>query len=157
MQCFLILGFALRNTETVLEMVDWFFYIYMDLIGFFPFLWTTFYTRIGTKVLLWINVNHSAAGRTGAWILIMTLAERFSSILVVRPFHFGTYKFHGRKFAPQMRFTPFPFHWKWWIMRTAGNAVFIDRIVNTFHRKLCFQRNKSFFENRFLQRGICRF
>ncbi len=30
-KCFFILGFTIRNAETILEMIDRFFYIYMDL------------------------------------------------------------------------------------------------------------------------------
>lgn len=37
-KCFFILGFTIRNAETILEMIDRFFYIYTDLVGIFPFL-----------------------------------------------------------------------------------------------------------------------
>ena len=30
-KCFFILGFTIRNAETILEMIDRFFYIYTDL------------------------------------------------------------------------------------------------------------------------------
>lgn len=33
MKCFLILGFTIRNAETILEMIDRFFNIYTDLVG----------------------------------------------------------------------------------------------------------------------------
>ena len=33
-----------------------------------------FYTRIGTKVLFRINVDHSSAGRRCTWIVTMTYA-----------------------------------------------------------------------------------
>ena len=37
MECFLILGFMIRNAETILEMIDRFFHIYTDFVGIFPF------------------------------------------------------------------------------------------------------------------------
>lgn len=46
-----------------------------------------------------ININHSSAGRSGAWIITVALTISFSSLLITHPFHFGAYKFHGRKLA----------------------------------------------------------
>lgn len=99
MKSFFILRFAIRNAETILEMVDWFFYIYTDFVGIFPFTRASFYTRIGAEIFLRININHSSAGRSGAWIITVALTISFSSLLITHPFHFGAYKFHGRKFV----------------------------------------------------------
>ena len=47
MERFLILGFAIGNAKTIFEMVDGFFNIHTDLVGFFPFCRSSFYTWIG--------------------------------------------------------------------------------------------------------------
>lgn len=52
------------------------------------------------------------AGRTGAWIFTITLAEGPPSVLIIHPFHFWVYIFHGRKFALQMGFVSFPLYGK---------------------------------------------
>ena len=57
MKRFFILRFTPGNTETVLEMVDWFLNIYPDLIGGIPFGRITERTRIGAQVFLGININ----------------------------------------------------------------------------------------------------
>ncbi len=46
-----------------------------------------------------ININHSSAGRSGAWIITVAFTISFSGLLITHPFPFGAYKFHGRKFA----------------------------------------------------------
>ena len=46
MKCFLILGFTIRNAETILEMIDRFFNIYTDLVS----LWKKFCKLNNIKV-----------------------------------------------------------------------------------------------------------
>ena len=50
-----------------------------------------------------------------------------------------------------------PAHRKGWVVRTEGNTIFIDSIVNPFDGKRCFQRNKSFLESDFLKEGFVDF
>ena len=87
----------------------------------------------------------------------MAFTERLSGILVVHPFHFWTYKFHGRKFASQMGFASFTPHQERWIMRTAGDTVSIDSIIDPLNRKLCFQRNKSSLKTDIFKKGFVDF
>ena len=49
MECFLILGFPIRNAEAIFEVIDRLFYIYTDLVSIFPLFRATFYARIGTE------------------------------------------------------------------------------------------------------------
>ena len=64
------------------------------------------YTGKGTEILFWINVNHSSAGRGGTWIITVAYPALQFIGRIVFSFHFGTYKFHGRKFASQRFLTP---------------------------------------------------
>lgn len=66
------------------------------------------------------------------------------------PFHFGEYEFHGRKPAAQMG-ASLVFYGKGGIMRTAGNAVIIDSVIDSFDFQFVFQRNISFFKGCFQQ------
>ena len=71
MKCLLILCFSPGNTKTVLKVVNGFFHIHTDLIGGIPLLCTTDSSGISTEVLLWIDVDHSSAGRRSAWMVTM--------------------------------------------------------------------------------------
>ena len=157
MKRFLILSFTIRNAETIFEMVDWLFNIYTDLVSIPPFLWAAFYTWIGTKVLFRIDVDHSPAGWRCTWIVAMTYASLWLVGRIVLPIHFRAYEFHGGKFASQMRLASFPFHRKWWIVRTAGNAVFIYSIVSSFYGELCLQGDKSLLKSNFFKEGLVDF
>ena len=77
MKRFLILRFTPGNTKTVFEMVNRFLNIYSDFIGGIPFICTADCTRIGTKILFRINVNHSSTGRSGTWMITVAYAFRF--------------------------------------------------------------------------------
>lgn len=152
MKCFFILSFTTGNTKTVFEVVDRFLNIYSDFVGGIPFLGATDCSGISAKVLFRINVDHSSAGRCCTWGITMAYTFCFLCDAVPFPFHFGTDKFHGWKTAAQMRFAPFPFHWKGRVMRTAGNAVIIYGVINSFDFEFVFQRNIRFFKGCFLRR-----
>lgn len=102
MECFLILGLASGNTETVFEMVDGFFHIHTDFIGGDPFLRTPESAGISPEILFRIDIEHPAAGGIRAWIFTMADTSAFSSLLIVFPFHFRAYKLHGGKPTAKM-------------------------------------------------------
>ena len=102
MECFLILGLTSGDTETVFEMVDGFFHIHTYFVGGVPFIRIPEGAGIEPQVFFRINIKHPAAGRICAWIFTMTDTPAFSGLLIVFPFHFGAYKFHGGKSAAQM-------------------------------------------------------
>lgn len=79
-------------------------------IGTVPFLGASGSSGIGTEILLRLDVNHSATGGCGTGIF--TMADSFGAayVFAVSPFHFWAYKFHSRKTAAQMGFTPLLFH-----------------------------------------------
>ncbi len=151
MKRFLILRFTPGNTKTVFEMVDRFLNIYSDFIGGIPFICTADCTRIDTKILLRINVDHSSTGRSGTWMITVAYAFRFLCGAVPFPFHFGAYEFHSRKPAAQMGFASLALHGKGGIMGTAGNAVIIDSVIDSFEFQFVFQRNICFFKGSFLK------
>ena len=98
MERFFILCLTPRNTETVFEVVNGFFYIHTDFVGGIPFIRAADSYRVSTEVLFRINVDHSSAGGcTG--ILTMADTFRFFCCFVIFPFHLGTNKLHGRKAA----------------------------------------------------------
>ena len=96
---FLILSSSTGNTETVFEMVDGFFNIDTNLVGFIPFFRTALDTRICAEIFLRIDVDHPSAGRSRAGVV--TVADTAFGFIrrIVFPFHFGAYKFHGRDLA----------------------------------------------------------
>lgn len=94
-----VLCFTVSNAETIFEMIDRFFNIYTDFVSFFPFLRSPFYAGISTEIFLRIDIDHSSAGRSGTWIVTVAYPAFRLVGRVVFPFHFGTYKFHSRKFA----------------------------------------------------------
>ncbi len=151
MKCFLILRFTPGNTKAVLKVVDGFFHIYAYFIGGIPFFCAADSSRIGTKVLFRIDVDHSSTGRSCTWIITMAYTFRVLCGAVPFPFHFGAYEFHGRKPTAQMGFAALTLHWKGSVMRTAGNAVIIDGEIGSFDFQLVFQWNICFFKGRFLQ------
>ena len=150
MKCFFILRFTPGNTETVLEMVDWFLNIYPNLIGGIPFGRTTDCTRIGTQVFLGVNIKHPAAGGfcTGIFTVADTFA--FTGCFIIFPFHFWAYKLHGWQPTAEMGFTSFPFHWKGWVFGTAGDAVLIQRAVGFRKGDSAVEGNVSFLKGSFL-------
>lgn len=77
MKCPFIPGLSSSSTKVILEVVDSSFYNGPDLIGFIPFFRTAQDSGIGPEVHLWINISHTAAGGTGAWIFAMALAAVF--------------------------------------------------------------------------------
>ena len=146
MKRFLILGFTTGNTKTVFEVVDGFFNIYSDFVGGIPFLGATDCSGISAKVLFWINVDHPSTGRCRTRSITMAYTFCFLCEAVPFPFHFGTDKFHGWKAAAQMGSAPFPFHWEGSVMRTAGNAVIIYGVIDSFEPEFIFQRDIRFFK-----------
>ncbi|GFI46370.1 hypothetical protein IMSAGC019_01684 [Lachnospiraceae bacterium] len=151
MKRLLILGFTAGNTKTVFEVVDGFFNIYSDFVGGIPFLGATDGSGISAKVLFRINVGHPSTGRCRTRSITMAYTFCFLCDAVPFPFHFGTDKFHGRKAAAQMGSAPFPFHREGSAMRTAGNAVIIYGVIDSFEFGFIFQRNIRFFKGRFQQ------
>lgn len=99
MECFLILSFTSGNAETIFKVIDRFFNIAPDFVGFIPFFRASLNTRISTEVFLWIDVDHPSAGRGRAGII--TVADTALGFIsrAVFPFHFRAYKLHGRDFA----------------------------------------------------------
>ena len=59
----------------------------------------SFHSGIGTKILFWINVNHSSTGRCCAGIITMAYTTFGFICFIVFPFHFRADKFHCRNFA----------------------------------------------------------
>ena len=102
MECFLILGPASCDTETVLEMVNGFFHIHTYFIGGVPFQRTPENAGISPEILFRVNIEHPAAGGIRAWIFTMADTPAFSGLLIVFPFHFRAYKLHGGKPAAKM-------------------------------------------------------
>ena len=129
MKRFFILRFTPGNTEAVLEMADGFLNIYPDLIGGIPFVRTADRTRIGAQVFLGINIKHSAAWGFCTGIFTVADTSAFPGCFIIFPFHFWTYKLHGRQPAAEMGFASFAFQWKRRVFRTAGDAVLIQRAV----------------------------
>ena len=151
MKRLLILGFTTGNTKTVFEVVDGFFNIYSDFAGGIPFPGATDCPGISAEVLFRINVDHPSTGRCRTRSITMAYAFCFLCDAVPFPFHFGTDKFHGWKAAAQMGSAPFPFHWEGSVMRTAGNAVIIYSVIDSFEPEFIFQRNIRFFKGCFHQ------
>lgn len=73
-KCFFVLRFTPGNTKAVFQMVNGFFHIYAYFISGIPFLCTTDGSGIGTKILLWVDVDHSSAGRSCTRIITMAYA-----------------------------------------------------------------------------------
>lgn len=103
---FFILGFTPSDTETVLEVVDAFHYIYTYLVGGVSF----FRARISPKILFWVNIEYPVAGGIRVWILTRADTPRLSGLFIVFPYHFQVYKLHGGKPATQMRLAFFSLH-----------------------------------------------
>ena len=129
MERFLIPGFTPGDTKTVLEMVDCFYNRASDFVGGIPFIRTADGTRVGAQIFLGINVKHSAAGGFRTGIIAKADTLTFTGFFIIYPFHFGTCELHGRESTEQMGFASFPFHRQEKILRTAGNAIFIERTV----------------------------
>ena len=111
-QSFFIPGFALGDTKTVLEVVDGLFNGYSDFVGGMPFICATDCTGVGMQVFLRINIEHPTTGRIRARVFTMADMSAFTGFLIIYPFHFGAYKFHGGKSAAQMGYASFPLHRK---------------------------------------------
>ena len=120
----LVLCATSGQTETVFEVVDVTLNSGFDFISSIPFLRSAKCTGIGTKIFFRIKVNHSSAGRCGAGIITMADPCIFASVRIFLPFDFGTYKFVTCDAAFEFG-GAFVFHGKCFIMRTAGNAIFV--------------------------------
>ena len=94
-----VLCFTSGNTKTVFEMIDGFFNIYTYFISGSPVISATDTSRISTKILFRIDVNHPSAERGCTWIITVTDTLGFLGNIVPFPFHFRTDKFHGWKSA----------------------------------------------------------
>ena len=99
MECFLILSFTSGSTKTIFKVIDRFFNVDSDFVGFIPFSRTAFDARICAEIFLWIDVNHPSAGRSRAGVVTVADAAFGFIRFIVFPFHFWAYKFHGRDFA----------------------------------------------------------
>ena len=153
MKCFCILRLAVSETEAVFEMIDGALDGCADFICRIPIISAAYGTGIETQILLWINVNHSAAAGIGTGILTVADTPSFTIFTFV-PAHFGTYKFKGLQTTAKMRSVPLRFHGKGWIMRTAWDPVFIKGIVRIDNLGACSERDVSFFESSGLSFGI---
>ena len=151
MKCFLILRFTPGHTKAIFQVVDGFFYIHAYFVGGIPFFCATDSSGISTKVLFRINVDHSPAGRRSTWMFTMAYAFGLLCGAVPFPFHFGAYEFHGWKAAAQMRFASLTLHGEGSVLRTAGNPVIINRVIDPFHFQFVFQRDICLFKGGFLK------
>ena len=81
------------KTEILFDMIDISFYSGSDFVSIIPFFRTTKNTRVGTKIFLGVNMNHSATGRccTGRFTHAFTMG--FTGGFVIDIFDFWTYKF----------------------------------------------------------------
>lgn len=150
MKSFFILCLTTCNTKTVFKVVNGFFYIYTYFVCGIPFFRITNTSGVSTKIFFRVDVNHSSAGRSCAWVITMAYTLGFLSSNVPFPFHFWTDEFHSWKSATQMGFASFTLHWKKGIMWTTGNAFVIDSIINPFNFQLVFQRNTDLFKGCFM-------
>lgn len=150
MKSFFVLCLTTCNTKTVFEVVNGFFYIYTYFVSGISFFRITNTSWVSTKIFFRVDVDHSSAGRSCAWVITMAYTLGFLSSTVPFPFHFRTDEFHSGKSATQMRFASFTLHWKRWIMWTTGNTFVIDSIINPFNFQLVFQRNTGLFKGCFL-------
>ena len=130
MKFFFVLGFMVSYTKAVFKVVDIFFNIYTDFICFFPFFWTLFHSKIGSKILFGININHSSEGRCCAGIITMT----YTAFCFI---HFIVLTFR--------------------IMMTAGNAIFNDDVTIIFQREFYTEWDKYFFKYNFTEKGFVDF
>lgn len=99
---FFIPGPASCNTETVLKVVDCLFNIHTDLVSVTPLRCATDSPGICTQVFLGIDIKHTSAAGLCTGIPTMADASALFGCLVIFPFHFGTYKLHGRDTTPEM-------------------------------------------------------
>ena len=107
MQSLFIPVFAPSGPKTVLEGVDGLFNGYSDLVGGIPFICATDCTGVGAQVFLGINIEHPPTGRSRAEGFTMADTSAFTDFLIIYPFYFGAYKFHGGKSAAQMGYMLF--------------------------------------------------
>ena len=96
-QSLFIPGFPSRDTKAVLEVVNGLFNGHSDPVGGIPFIRSPDCTGVGTQVFLRINIKHPAAGGFCTRVFTMTDPFAFTGFLIIYPFHFGTYKLHGRE------------------------------------------------------------
>ena len=96
-----VLGFPVRNTENIFEMVDGAFHGGAAFVYGIPALGTTERAGIKAKVLLWVYVHHATAGRGRTGVFTMTDPAVFS-IIAFAPGHFGADEFEGGRTATQM-------------------------------------------------------
>lgn len=69
---FLVLGFTSGQTEAVFQVIDRPFQTGSGLVNLVPFISSSRNAWIGTKIFLRINVNHSATGGRGTWVVTFT-------------------------------------------------------------------------------------
>lgn len=143
MKSFLILGTTTSQTKIFLDVVNVTFNSSSDFVSSIPFFCSTNCTRIRTKVFFGICVNHSSAGRCGAWVIAMTDPFVFTGVSSLFPCDFGTHKFVSCNTAFEFG-CAFIFHWKRFILWTAGNAVSIQTIVGIFEFGSWIEWNISF-------------
>ena len=126
-------------------MIDVPLYDSSNFIGAIPFFSATDSARKCTQILFWINVNHSAAGRGGTWVVTLTDPMIGSGRRVFFPDNFWTDEFVSGDAAFKLTGS-FVFHWERGGLWTTGSPIFINRIVKVF--KMCpgVQRNISFLE-----------
>lgn len=125
-------------------------------VSIVPFFTSTDNTGISTEIPFRIDINHPPAFRRGAGVITITLPERPAGIRVIDPAHFRADKLKGRQSAPEIRSASFRLHGKRGIMRTAGNTVFINGIINIFKMSPCIKWYVSFREVAVFAKGIAR-
>ena len=91
-KCFLILSPSSGQTEIVLDVVNISFYGGSDFVGTIPFFCTSDSARIGTEILFRINIYHSAARGSGAWIIACAVTLVPASRFIFGPPDFRTDK-----------------------------------------------------------------
>ena len=130
-KCILVLGFTSGQTEAVFYVIDRPLHICPGFVGLVPFVSPPHNAWIGTEIFLRISVNHPAAGRCGTWVIAMTNPLVFTGVRVLLPFDFWTHKFVSCNTAFEFG-CAFIFHWKCFVVWTAGNAIGIQWIVRIF-------------------------
>lgn len=153
MKCFLILVFMSCQTEAVFQVMDRAFHVGSGFVDLVPFVGPPRNTWIGTKIFLWINVNHSAAGRGGTWVVTLTDPMIGSGRRGFFPDNFWADEFVSGDAAFKLTGS-FVFHWERGVLWTTGNPILINRIVKVF--KMCpgVQRNIGFLEVPARPKGI---
>ena len=96
-----------------------------------PFFSSTNGSGKGTKIFFCIDIKHTTAGGICARVFTRSAASVLS-IFALFPRHLRTDKLEGRHTAAKMRVACFGLHWKFRIIRTAWQIIFINRAIRIF-------------------------